>query len=203
MISILVFAHVLASGKATRSAQNHAAYKRQNGRRGSATMPFILPIVPKMAKKPVHDSLLFRVTFHQPQLYAPTPLTYDGLLSSYSTPAFSEGDLDLLCGLYQRIELDSINARIKQFKEGNRLDLQKGINSEIRAGIKRWKHLWRKISFSCIEDIEYKDGMDLVHLQWISRSIEHLQEELYLLSTTNRACLYLTSVEVRTVEVPI
>jgi hypothetical protein len=171
------------------------AYKRKNGRRGSATIPFILPVIPRMARGPVHDSLLFRAAFQQPELYAPTPLTYDCLLSLHSAPTFSQGDIDLFHGLYQRLEVVSRDARIKKFKEGNRIHLQREINDQLRAAVKSWKRIWKKIV--CIEDEEYNTSMDEVHLQWISHLIEHLREEVYLLSTTNRAHTYLTSVEAR------
>jgi hypothetical protein len=154
-----------------------------------------------MAERPVHYSLLFRASFHNPQLYASTPLTRSGLLSSFSIPTFSIGDLDILHGLYQRLEQDSRDARLKQFKEGKTFYLQHEINNEIRAAVKDWKYLWRKMS--CNGDVEYDSGMDDVHFQWISRSIEHLRKELYLLSTARRAHLYLTSVEALTVQIPM
>jgi hypothetical protein len=152
-----------------------------------------------MAKRPVHNSLLLRVAFNQPELYATTPLTWSGLLSLYSKPMFSLGDLDLLHGLYQRIELDSSNARIDRFKLGERFYLKKDISDEMRAGIRRWNELWVKMSTT--EDMEYDGAMDAVHLFWTARLIEHLREELYLLSTTDRACQYVVLVESRRIEV--
>jgi hypothetical protein len=183
---------------ATRSLQNHAAYKRRCGRAGSETTPYILPIIPRMAKQGVHDSLLFRVAFHQPHVYGPTPFTWDGLLSSHSAVRFSQGDLDILHGLYQRMELDSLNARINQFKHGNLFYLRKDTNYEMRAAVRRWNGCWKKMC--CNRDPEYDDGMDLVHLQWTARLVEHLREELYLLSTKDRTSQYLTTLNLRQVE---
>jgi len=160
-----------------------------------------------MAKQPVRDSPFFRLAFHQPELFGPKPLNHESLLSYYSQGQFTQADLELLHGLYLRIEQEALDVRMSRYKSGNVFYLRRDINMEMRAAYGRWMGLWKKIITQAAgdtndSDTNNVDNIDEVHLQWNSRMVEHLWDELHLLSTSDRSQNYVTSVEARRVKVP-
>jgi hypothetical protein len=132
-------------------------------------------------------------------VFAPAPLTRQIVLSLYPQKDFSEGELHVVHGCYLRLEQDAQAGRIDRFKRGDICSLRRDINEEMLVVLREWKEMWKKLSTA---DDCYNAAMDLVHLQWKSRTIKHLQDEMYLLSTAYRSETYVASIEARKIELP-
>jgi hypothetical protein len=71
----------------------------------------------------------------------------------------------------------------------------------MRLALRRYKALWKRFTFRREEEFDEAEW-DQVHLKWISRFVKHLQDELTILSTTDRSRQYLTTVQAFKIEVP-
>jgi len=189
--------------KHARSAQNHVAYKRRNGRLGSATFPFTPPFIIKMARQSLANCPLFQLAFHTPEYFTTIPLDRNTLLSLHSQGNFTQGNLDVMDGLHLRLEQEGKNVRIDRFKRGDTFYLQRDIDQEMRSALAKWKELWKDSSMkSCLaEYANYDSAMDWLQMEWAARAIKHLQNELSILST-NRSKNYVASIQAHRVEVP-
>ena len=209
--------------RAARSAQNHVAYKRKSGRRGTPILPHINPRISSLAeaKAWVHVSPILRLVYHDPKLILSTTLNHDAILSLSKNPehintvpgfeqeCWPDGDIfdltpeeslfDVIDGLYLRHEHDAQDNCIDHFKCTDISYLQWDVNHELREQLKRWEVLSKE--YDDHRDEEFAE-MNLVHLQWSSRTIKHLKEELYLLGTTSRCRDYISSISARRIEVP-
>jgi hypothetical protein len=135
--------------------------------------------------------------FHTPKLVISAPLTHEAILN------LSERS-EIIHGLYLRYEHDTQNDHIDCFNCSD-ISLQDHIERELKTALKKWKELWKgELTRWCTADIE-TDGdctVALVHLQWTSRIVTCLREELFLLGTAQRREDYLSSIRARTVEIP-
>jgi hypothetical protein len=149
------------------------------------------------------------MVFHNPKLFVSTPLNHQTILTLFKedptqdqvgairAPSTQE-HLEMIHGLYLRHEQDARSTRIDRFKRGDIFYLQQDIGCELRVVLKRWKALWKKV----LSHSEDSNKVDLVHLQWASRTIKYFQEELHLLGTAKRREQYISSIVAYRVELP-
>jgi hypothetical protein len=114
------------------------------------------------------------------------------LISLHFRGGFIEGDLQVVHGCYLRLERDAQEVRISRFNKGEGFYLRRDIDREMRKALKEWKGLWKKL---CSAEDDCDTSMDFVHLQWASRAVQHLQDELQLLSTPSRSQDYVASIQ--------
>jgi hypothetical protein len=110
---------IFSSGKATRCSQNHAAYKRKNGRLGSATLPDLPNVLVHLANEPIPVTTCFSAAYHNPELFVQTPLRQDTLLSTFADGFLTDSDKDILNACYLRLEQEAEDVRLHRFMQGN------------------------------------------------------------------------------------
>jgi hypothetical protein len=121
---------------------------------------------------------------------------------SLSYQTITERHLDLLHGCYLQLEQDSQNFRIKRVRHEDIFYLQQDMNHEMRVALKQWKMLWMAVVCTDHDEADPSVAVDLVHLQWTSRTINQLQGELSLLSATCRCSHYIPHITTCRIEVP-
>ena len=127
------------------------------------------------------------------------PLIRDTLVSSYGAGTTQE-HLEMLQGCHLHPEQDYQDLCIKSFLQGKHFHLRRDVNKEMRSALRMWGELWRQVYFT--DNANYNPTVDQVHLQWLSHTIEQLQHEMYLLSTSRRSRGYVATVQARKIEVP-
>jgi hypothetical protein len=186
--------------------QNHSAYQRRNARRGSPVIPSIHHMIPSLAMGPVSLTTSISLIFHQPKLVIPSPLTWEAIVclvegDSHPSPA----QLDIIHGLYLRLEQDTHDNHIHRFNLGDITCLRRDVGRELRAVIKLWVGLWKKEAMKWHETVDGEcdeSTIGFVHLQWTSRIVIGLHNELFLLGTVQRRRDYVSSIRGRRVEIP-
>jgi hypothetical protein len=202
-IALCCLLKVVSSGKACLSRLNHAAYKRQNGRQGSPTVPFILPAIAYDSKRPVPDSLPFRLAFHQPATIVKIPFNRRSLQSWYSQGTLTQDDLHVVHGCYLRLEQEAQTIRMERFEQGEKFYLIRDINNEIQSACREWKALWKKQLATEVQSDDNAYEALIVHSQWTARTVEHLKEELHLLGSVHRLQEYVGLIKSRIINVPL
>jgi hypothetical protein len=120
----------------------------------------------------------------------PLPMLSRALTSLANDPLPQGGchEQEMANKQYLQLEKEAKRVRVGQFINGDLVNSRLDMEVEMKSALKRWKDQWRRVlDLESAED----DSMEMLELHWISRSVQHLYDELYMLNSVKRSTDYI------------